>query len=113
MESGVRLVAIDFDLTFVRVHTTGRWHNNLTELCNQVRPVFRRLVPALVKAGILVAIVTFSPQEGLIRQVLAETFPELVVDRDIFVKGSTRQQQQQQDEEEEEQIKQPSRNMNM
>jgi hypothetical protein len=82
------MVAIDFDLTFVRIHTTGRWTKNVTDLCAHVRPVFRRLVPSLIKAGIVVAIVSFSPQESLIREVLQKVFPDIKLDHDIFVRGS-------------------------
>lgn len=81
---GTKLVCIDFDATLVRVHTGGAWARSAAELQPHVRPLFRALVPRLVRAGVHVAVVTFSPQVPLIRQVLALSFAADVAHRLIL-----------------------------
>lgn len=83
---GTKLVCIDFDATLVRVHTGGAWLRSAAELLPHVRPLFLQLVPRLVHCGVHVAVVTFSPQVALIRQVLALAFPAPVAQR-LIVRG--------------------------
>lgn len=81
---GAKLVCIDFDATLVRVHTGGAWTRSAQELYTHVRPLFLALVPRLVHIGVHVAVVTFSPQMQLIRQVLALSFPVDIAQRLIL-----------------------------
>ena len=77
MNRGIRLVAIDFDMTLLDKHTGGHWYKSAEDLRCCIRPVFLRLIPALVKKGLAVAIVSFSPQVGLIKNLLALAFPTI------------------------------------
>ncbi|KAH7488004.1 hypothetical protein PRIC1_007886 [Phytophthora ramorum] len=87
--AGARLVCIDFDATFVAVHTGGLWTGSAQDLRTHVRRFFLLLVPLLCEADVNVAIVTFSPQVALIRQVLTLTFSAQVVDR-LVIRGDDR-----------------------
>ena len=71
---GVALLAIDFDFTLVSEHTGGRWIDSSEELSKYVRTFFRKLIPIALEEGLLVAIVTFSPQVSLIKEVIIHTF---------------------------------------
>lgn len=67
------LVAIDFDQTIVATHTRGIWSdspNDIARLAAFVRPSFVDLITALTENGLLVAIVSFSPQTSVIRATL-------------------------------------------
>jgi hypothetical protein len=67
----IRLVAFDFDYTIVSIHTGGQWLDSAEKLAEFVRPYFRKLIPALLKCpDLFVCVVTYSPQEELIREVL-------------------------------------------
>ena len=67
----IRLVAFDFDYTIVTIHTGGQWLDSPEKLAEFVRPCFRDLLPVLLKTPDLnVCVVTYSPQERLIREVL-------------------------------------------
>lgn len=91
-EAGIRLLAVDFDLTLVNIHTGGGWRQNAEQLARRVRPGMKKLIQTSMANGVHVAIVTFSPQvcvQGvnrlfetcaqvkLISEVLALTFPSL------------------------------------
>lgn len=68
---GIKLVAFDFDYTLVNIHTGGQWPDSAEKLAEFVRPCFRHLLPELLRChDIHTCVVTFSPQEQLIRQVL-------------------------------------------
>ena len=66
----VRLVALDFDLTIVSVHTGGRWKKSSNELSNHVRYEVICLIDYCLEHDIAVAITTFSTQYSLILSVL-------------------------------------------
>ncbi|RLN55342.1 hypothetical protein BBP00_00008533 [Phytophthora kernoviae] len=83
---GSKLVCIDFDATFVTVHTGGTWTQSAEALRPHVRRFFLLLVPLLLENDISVAIVTFSPQVPLIQEVLALSFPPHVVEQ-LVVRG--------------------------
>ena len=69
--SKIKLVAFDFDCTIVNVHTGGQWIDSAEELAKYVRPCFRELICVLLKSNeFYVCVVTYSPQEELIRDVL-------------------------------------------
>lgn len=81
---GAKLVCIDFDATLVRIHTGGAWTRPANELCTHVRPLFLALIPRLLSADVHVAVVTFSPQMQLIRQVLTLSFRAEIAQRLIL-----------------------------
>lgn len=88
--AGTRLVCIDFDATFLTIHTGGAWSRSVRELRPHVRGFFLALVPLLTLAeGIQVALVTFSPQESLVSELLALCFPRDVADAVIVRADST------------------------
>ncbi|EGZ21831.1 hypothetical protein PHYSODRAFT_313860 [Phytophthora sojae] len=87
--AGAKLVCIDFDATFVAVHTGGRWTRSAAELRVHVRRFFLLLVPLLCEADVSVAIVTFSPQVALIRDVLCLSFAASVAEQ-LVVRGDDR-----------------------
>uniref|UniRef100_A0A7S4UPU6 Uncharacterized protein n=1 Tax=Ditylum brightwellii TaxID=49249 RepID=A0A7S4UPU6_9STRA len=71
IELKINFLAIDFDQTIVDVHTHGQWKGSAHELSTHVRPLFQHLIPAAITADIKVAVVTFSPQCGQIKDVRA------------------------------------------
>lgn len=70
VENNVKLLALDFDLTLVSMHTGGRWWGSAETLARSVRPIFRTIIPLCQSAGIEVSIVTMSQQTRLIANVL-------------------------------------------
>lgn len=84
--AGAKLVCIDFDATFVSVHTGGLWTRSAAALSAYTRRFFVLLVPLLLEARVAVAIVTFSPQVELIQEVLRLSFPADVVEQ-LVVRG--------------------------
>lgn len=72
-ELGINFLALDFDQTILDIHTGGRWRDTLEELLPHVRPVFVQLMQAALEQNIQVAIVTFSGQTKMIREVLEHT----------------------------------------
>jgi hypothetical protein len=71
LQANINLLAIDFDQTFIDIHTGGFWTGTLDELIPHVRPEFLDLVAAALHTGTIhVAIVTFSRQPNLIKGVL-------------------------------------------
>lgn len=74
---GINFLAIDFDMTMIDVHTGGRWTGTAKDLSTHMRPLFVGLVPKAIARGMYVAIVTFSPQVGMIADVLKEIFPDV------------------------------------
>lgn len=72
---GVKLLALDFDRTIVSIHTAGYWQGGVENLVQHVRPCFRKLIRAALKSTLHVAVVTFSMQTDLIRQVLRAVLP--------------------------------------
>jgi hypothetical protein len=69
-ESGVKLLAIDFDLTMVSMHTGGRWWGTVETLARSIRPLFKAVIPDAQRLGIEVCVCTLSSQANLIRKVL-------------------------------------------
>jgi|LauGreSBDMM110SN_4_FD.fasta_scaffold77502_1 hypothetical protein len=84
-KSKINFLAVDFDLTLICEHTGGRWVGGGQELAIKVRPLFKLLIPLALQNDIQVAIVTFSPQTGLIGEVLRHVFPEYA--SDILIRG--------------------------
>ena len=72
-ELNINLVAVDFDMTMIDIHTGGRWKGTLEELKGHVRPEFQQLLKACVQNDIQVAVVTFSRQANLVKGILEHT----------------------------------------
>lgn len=70
VEMQVKVLAIDFDLTLVGMHTGGRWWGSAETLSRNVRPLWKTVVPLCQKFGIEVSVVTLSRQTKLISNVL-------------------------------------------
>lgn len=87
--SNICMVCIDFDKTLVDIHTHSKWSEGLVDLHKHIRPVFITLIPELIKANILVAIVSFSSQQKLIENLLEYTFPVVKLNHNIFVRAET------------------------
>merc|ERR1712125_147199 len=85
ISAGIKMIALDFDLTLVRIHTSGKWNRSATELAAFVRPIFRSLIPGLINRGMILAIVTFSPQADLIERLLRVAFPCVEINKNTFV----------------------------
>jgi len=83
--AGVRVLAIDWDQTFLRCHTKSQWYGSASELRNHIRPSICALVRAAHKAGLYVSIVTFSDQVHLIHEVLDMVFPNITRSTRPFV----------------------------
>lgn len=76
---GIKLVAFDFDCTLVNIHTGGQWPDSAEKLAEFVRPCFRDLLPELLKCDdIHTCVVTYSPQEDLIRDVLRISLKDIL-----------------------------------
>lgn len=75
VNSGVKLMAIDFDLTLVSMHTGGRWWGSADTLARSVRPVFKTIIPEALRQGIQVCVATLSSQTKLVANVLCASMP--------------------------------------
>lgn len=71
----IKLLALDFDRTIIGIHTGGHWNEGVENLVPHVRLCFRKLIKAALKLGLQVAVVTFSMQSDLIRDVLRAVLP--------------------------------------
>lgn len=67
----INFLAVDFDLTLCSIHTAGRYKGTPAELVNMLRPFMVQLLRCALENGIMVAVVTFSGQTGLIAATLA------------------------------------------
>lgn len=92
----LKLIAFDFDCTIVNIHTGGQWLDSAGKLSEFVRPCFRELLPVLLQTPeINVCVVTYSPQEKLIREVLRISLKDEFENVDdwvnkIVIKGNTK-----------------------
>ena len=67
----LKLIAFDFDETLISVHTGGVWTDSAENLAKHIRPCFKELLLELLKSNdFYVCVVSYSPQEDLIRRVL-------------------------------------------
>ena len=83
----VSVVVLDFDKTLIDIHTKSRWGSTARELERHVRPVFRALVPLLLRRNIIVGIATLSCQEALIRELMVNVWPaDVRLDENVFVR---------------------------
>lgn len=88
INNGIKMVAVDFDMTLVSVHTNGNWMFTARPLASKVRPGFPEFLSEVLKRGLWVAVVTFSPQVKLVKEVLGNVLPERDVER-ICIRGNT------------------------
>ena len=87
--AGIRMFAIDFDMTFIDIHTHGSWSDDHELLSEHIRPLFRLLVRELLSNGLILSIVTFSPQVDLIKDLLQFCFRDHVrLGENTFVCGA-------------------------
>lgn len=70
----IKLICIDFDNTLISIHTYGKWNDNPKKLVKYVRPIFIKFIKKCLQRKINIAIVSFSPQEQVIRIVLNSIF---------------------------------------
>lgn len=68
--AGIKLLAFDFDLTLLNIHTHGRWQSGAVELSEHLRPVFVELIKQCMKNSVIIAVVTFSQQTELVASTL-------------------------------------------
>ena len=84
----VKLIAVDFDLTIINVHTRGSWQFTSKVLASRVRPTFKHFLTAALNCSDLhVAVVTQSPQVSLVREVLEQALPDCDTSL-IHIRGS-------------------------
>ena len=50
----VNFLALDFDLTILDVHTSGRWPGTPEQLAQRIRPFFQTLIPVAIAQGDLI-----------------------------------------------------------
>lgn len=85
----VRMLALDWDHTCLRIHTKSQWYGTAAELKGCIRPKFTTLIRAAHKVGIHISVVTFSEQVQLVEDVLEITFPNIACGpRPIVVRGN-------------------------
>ena len=83
----IKLVAVDFDLTILNVHTRGAWQFTSKMLATRVRPCFQQFLTVAVNSDLHVAVVTQSPQVSLIQEVLEQALPDCDTGR-IVIRGA-------------------------
>lgn len=84
----IKLVAVDFDKTIINIHTRGVWQFTSKSLVPRVRPSFKQFFTAMLNCSDLhVAVVTYSPQTTLIREVLEQALPDCDTSR-IHYRGT-------------------------
>eukprot|EP00566_Odontella_aurita_P028300 CAMPEP_0113556736 /NCGR_PEP_ID=MMETSP0015_2-20120614/17411_1 /TAXON_ID=2838 /ORGANISM="Odontella" /LENGTH=192 /DNA_ID=CAMNT_0000458103 /DNA_START=399 /DNA_END=977 /DNA_ORIENTATION=- /assembly_acc=CAM_ASM_000160 len=88
VELKINFLAIDFDQTIIDIHTGGVWKGTLPELAERVRPMFKALIQEAHSNDIKLAVVTFSPQVGFIREFLHVHFPDF--SDTIIIRGRDR-----------------------
>lgn len=71
-KASIRLLAVDFDLTCIDINTNGMWPGTASQLALHFRAPIREAMLEGIQQGMKLAVVTFSGQKELIRQVLQE-----------------------------------------
>jgi len=79
-EAGITLIAIDFDMTIIDIHTGGVWQDTATNLVPHVRPEFQCFISGLLDNGRIVTVATFSTQTDLILDVIQKAIQHERVD---------------------------------
>jgi hypothetical protein len=68
----LKLLALDFDLTIVDLHTGGSWQEDADSLSHHLRPEMVCLIQEAIQSGIFFAVTSFSQQIDLIREVITD-----------------------------------------
>ncbi|CAF1630734.1 unnamed protein product [Rotaria magnacalcarata] len=89
----IKLIAIDFDNTFLSTHTHGYYKGTADSLLPYIRPVFQYFIQELLESSAFsrtlhVCFVSFSPQEKLIKKLLRLAFTTSKTDQ-IIIRCST------------------------
>ena len=74
VEKGMKLVAVDFDQTFITVHSGGVWKDSVDKLIEHIRPCIKELVEHCLERGIHVCIVTYFVQPWVIKEMLKKVY---------------------------------------
>ncbi|CAF4690800.1 unnamed protein product, partial [Rotaria socialis] len=85
----IKLIAIDFDNTFLSTHTHGYYKGTADSLLPYIRPVFHYFIQELLESSAFsrtlhVCFVSFSPQEKLIKKLLRLAFTTSKTDQIII-----------------------------
>ena len=73
-KKGIKLVAVDFDETFITFHTGGIWKDSVDKLIAKTRPCMRDLIEMCLDKRISVCFVTFFSQPWVIREMLQKLY---------------------------------------
>ncbi|CAF1678422.1 unnamed protein product, partial [Adineta ricciae] len=89
LQKNIKLIAIDFDSTFLSIHTGGFYQGTVDSLLEYIRSTFFYFVQELLDSSAFghtlhVCIVSFSAQEQLIRKLLQLAFKTSKTDRIII-----------------------------
>lgn len=76
IKKNIKLICIDFDNTLLSISTYGKWDDTASKLATYVRGSFILFINNCIKKNINVAIVTFSNQHQLVKDVLQIIFKE-------------------------------------
>lgn len=88
VKKNIKLLALDFDLTILDIHTYGKWDGPVEKLAPHVRPCMRDLMETAVNKGVNVCIVTFHRQMELIQDLLRNVLSKKVAPK-IVVQVNT------------------------
>ncbi|CAF0727597.1 unnamed protein product [Rotaria sordida] len=85
----IKLIAIDFDNTFLSIHTNGYYQGTVDSLLGYIRSTFHYFIHEILDSSAFnqtlhVCIVSFSSQEQLIRKLLQLAFKTSKTDRIII-----------------------------
>ena len=74
LKKGIKLVAVDFDQTFITVHSGGVWNESIDKLIEKIRPCIKELMEQCLDRGLHVCIVTYFKQPWVIKEMLQKIF---------------------------------------
>lgn len=86
IKKNIKLICIDFDNTLLSISTYGKWDDTSSKLATYVRGSFILFINNCLQKNINVAIVTFSNQHQLVKDVLQIIFKEKALN--IIVKST-------------------------
>lgn len=69
-KKGIRVLAVDFDQTLIKIHSGGVWKDSTDNLAKHVRPCMKDLLEVALQREMIVCIVTFHSQPRIIRELL-------------------------------------------
>lgn len=74
IRKGIKLVAVDFDQTFITFHSGGVWKDSVEKLMEKIRPCIKELVEHCLDRGVHVCIVTYFMQPWVIKEMLHKVY---------------------------------------